>query len=188
MKIELVKLIDKKYHSVLDKYGVNTHLRRVHFWSQIQHESGCKAIAENLNYSAEGLVKTFPKYFNVGLSKAYARKPEKIANLVYANRMGNGDEKSGDGWKYRGKGFIQITGKDNYKQLSKDTGIDFINNPDLLLEEPNALISALWFWNKKGLNVFSDKDDVVSITKLINGGLNGIEDRKENVKNLKEML
>lgn len=188
MKIELIKLLDKKYNSILNKYGVNTHLRRAHFWGQIQHESGCKAIAENLNYSATGLVKTFPKYFNVGLSKEYERKPDKIANLVYANRMGNGDEKSGDGYKYRGRGFVQITGKDNYNQLSKDTGIDFVSNPDLLLEEANALISALWFWNKRGLSKYADKDDVVSITKLINGGLNGLEDRKENVEELKKMF
>lgn len=188
MKIELIKLLDKKYNSILNKYGVNTHLRRAHFWGQIQHESGCKAIAENLNYSATGLVKTFPKYFNVGLSKAYERKPDKIANLVYANRMGNGDEKSGDGYKYRGRGFVQITGKDNYNQLSKDTGIDFVSNPDLLLEEANALISALWFWNKKGLNAYADKDDILTITKLINGGQNGLEDRKDNVLQLKDML
>jgi len=90
-----------------------------------------------------------------------------IANRVYANRIGNGDEQSGDGWKYRGRGFLQITGKDNYIVLSKDTRIDFLNNPDLLLNEANAMISALWFWNKKGLNDLADRDDIISITKKI---------------------
>ena len=178
----------KKYKTLFEKYKVNTILRIVHFMAQIEHESHLKPISENLNYSKEGLLKIFPKYFNNETSSIYSRKPEKIANKVYANRMGNGDEKSGDGWKYRGRGFIQLTGKDNYKNLSKDAEIDFIKNPDLLLEEANAIIAALWFWNKNNINRFADKDDIEGVTKVINGGYNGLEDRKKLLAKYKKGL
>jgi putative chitinase len=151
--------------------------------AQIDHESGLKPISENLNYSSKGLNTTFKKYFpTIELANLYQRQPQKIANKVYANRMGNGDEASGHGFLYRGRGFLQITGKDNYTMLSKDTRIDFLNNPDLLLQEANALIGALWFWNKNNLNNLADKNDIIGITKKINGGLNGIEDRKLKLK------
>jgi len=172
--------LDQKYQSLLNSYHVNTPLRLAHFFSQISHESGLKPISENLNYSAEGLRKTFPKYFPTIISaNTNARKPQQIANIVYANRMGNGPTSSGDGWKYRGRGFIQITGKSNYTVLSKDTRIDFLSNPDLLLQEANSMISALWFWNKNNLNALADKNDVVAITKRINGGKTGLEHRIE---------
>jgi len=172
--------LSKKYKSLFNSYGINTRLRLAHFMAQIEHESGLKPIAENLNYSAQGLQKTFYKYFNTfKLQVDYQRKPEKIANRVYANRMGNGDEASGDGWKYRGRGFIQITGKNNYTLLSKDTKIDYLNNPDLLLTEADSLISALWYWKLNKLNDLADKNDILTITKRINGGLNGINHRKE---------
>ena len=170
----------ENYKTLFDKYGINTPLRIAHFLTQLEHESGLKPISENLNYSSERLRQIFPKYF---ISKAdadrYARQPERIANRVYANRMGNGNEASGEGWKYRGRGFIQITGKINYFQLANDTDLDCLKNPDLLLEEPNALISALWFWNKAGLNKLADKDDLKGITRKINGGYNGLEHRQE---------
>lgn len=186
MDIKLIKSLDTKYHSVLDKYGINTPLRKAHFWGQIAHESGAKPIQENLNYSSEGLAKTFKKYFPTKeLANSYARKKEAIANRVYGGRMGNGAESTGDGWKYRGRGFIQITGKENYTSLTKDTGTDYLINPDLLLNEPDALISALWFWNKRNLSKYADKDDVVTITKLINGGVIGLAERQDNVKKLK---
>lgn len=186
MDIKLIKSLDTKYHSILDKYGINTPLRKAHFWGQVAHESGCKPIQENLNYSAEGLSKTFKKYFPTKeLANTYAHKKIQIANKVYSNRMGNGNEASGDGWKYRGRGFIQITGKENYTSLTKDTGTDYLINPDLLLNEPDALISALWFWNKRNLSKYADKDDVVTITKLINGGVIGLAERQDNVKKLK---
>jgi putative chitinase len=102
--------------------------------------------------------------------------------------MGNGNEQSGDGWKYRGRGFIQITGKENYSNLSKDTGIDFLSNPDLLLQEPNAIISALWFWHKNDLNSYADTGDLIGLTRRINGGLNGIEHRKELLLKWKKLL
>ena len=167
-----------KYKTLLEKYEINTSLRLAHLFAQLHHESNLKPISENLNYSSDGLLKIFPKYFTKDTVKDYARQPEKIANKVYANRMGNGDEKSGDGWKYRGRGFLQITGKSNYQVLSKDTGIDFVNKPDLLLTEVNSLVSALWFWKKNGLNQLADKDNVIGITKRINGGTNGLMDRQ----------
>ena len=174
--------LQTKYKTILNLYEVNTKLRLAHFFSQISHESGLKPIAENLNYSAQGLMQTFSKYFTTNDSLLFARKPEKIANRVYANRMGNGDEKSGDGWKYRGRGFIQITGKINYFQLANDTDLDCLKNPDLLLQEANAMISALWFWNKAGLNKLADKNDIKGITRKINGGYNGLEHRTELLK------
>lgn len=172
--------LDQKYKTLITSYYINTPLRVAHFMAQIEHESGLKPISENLNYSASGLAKTFGKYFpTVSLSNMYANKPEAIANRVYANRMSNGNEKSGDGWKYRGRGFLQITGKSNYILLSKDTRIDYLNNPQWLLRESDALISALWFWNKHKLNDLADKNDILAITKKINGGLNGLDHRKE---------
>lgn len=172
--------LNKKYKSLFESYHLNTKLRTAHFMAQIEHESGLKPITENLNYSAEGLLKTFSKYFNSVTAKQNERKPEQIANIVYGNRMGNNE--IGDGWKYRGRGFIQITGKNNYISLSKDTRIDYLNNPDLLLSEPNSVISALWFWNKNKLNNLADKNNILSITKKINGGTNGLVHRKELLK------
>ena len=171
--------LQTKYKTILDLYEVNTKLRLAHFFSQISHESGLKPISENLNYSAQGLMQTFSKYFTTNDSLLFANQPEKIANRVYANRMGNGNEKSGDGWKYRGRGFIQITGKINYFQLANDTDLDCLKNPDLLLQESNAMISALWFWNKAGLNKLADKNDIKRITRKINGGTIGLAHRQE---------
>jgi len=172
--------LNEKYKSLFEKYELNTPLRIAHFMAQIEHESGLKPISENLNYSTERLVVVFKKYFPERFTASvYAYKPQKIANRVYANRMGNGDEQSGEGWKYRGRGLIQITGKENYFRLANDTDLDCLKNPDLLLEEANAMISALWFWNLKGLNALADKNDIIGITKRINGGLNGLEHRKQ---------
>lgn len=179
----------QKYKTLFEKYKVNTPLRIAHAMAQFHHESNLLPVSENLNYSAERLQIIFPKYF---ISKEdanrYERKPEKIANRVYANRMGNGNEASGEGWKYRGRGIVQLTGKSNYAALSKDTGIDYLNNPDLLLNEADALISALWFWKKNGLNEYADKDDVVAVTKRINGGINGLAHRKELLIQYKKEL
>jgi putative chitinase len=171
--------LQTKYKSLFEKYGLTTKLRIAHFMAQIENESGLKPISENLNYSASGLIQTFSKYFTTTESLIFANQPEKIANRVYANRMGNGNESSGDGWKYRGRGFIQITGKINYFQLANDTDLDCLKNPDLLLQESNAMISALWFWNKAGLNKLADKNDIKGITRKINGGYNGLEHRQE---------
>jgi len=169
----------KKYKTLLKKYEINTPLRLAHLFAQLEHESNLKPISENLNYSDTGLLKIFKKYFNATTAKEYARQPEKIANRVYANRMGNGNEDSGDGWKYRGRGFIQITGKSNYQSLSKDTGVDYVTNPDWLLREADSMISALWFWKKNNLNALADKDNVIGVTKKINGGTNGLAHRQQ---------
>lgn len=168
-----------KYKTLLGKYGIDTNIRLAHFFAQLDHESGLKPISENLNYSKKGLLLTFKKYFTELEALMYERKPEKIANRVYANRMGNGNEASGDGWRYRGRGFIQLTGKDNYIKLSKIVGVDFINNPEALLLEPSAMVSACVFWNENSLNKLADLDDIQGITKRINGGFNGLEHRKQ---------
>jgi len=177
-----------KYKTLLNKYGINTPLRLAHFMAQIEHESGLKPIEENLNYSAKRMLEIFKYDFDINRDKWLSPNekekvkellghPNRIANFVYANQNGNGNESSGDGWKYRGRGFIQITCKNNYSALSKDTGIDYINNPDLLLTEADSMISALWFWNKNKLNLLADRDDMKRITRIINGGYNGLPDR-----------
>lgn len=169
--------MEKKYKTLLAKNQVNTPLRIAHFFSQMEHESGLKPIEENLRYSAARLRQVFPKYFpTLQEAKEFEYKEKEIANRVYGGRMGN--ICTNDGWKYRGRGFIQLTGRANYASLSVDTGINYISEPDLLLNEADAMISALWYWNKNDLNRFADNDDIITITRRINGGLNGIEDRK----------
>ena len=169
-------------------YGITNNKRLVHFLAQVFEESGAlKYLEENLNYSADGLLKTFPKYFTKDNVTLYARQPQKIANRVYANRMGNGNEASGDGWKYRGRSFIQITGKFNVTEYSKSElcTIDAVNNPDLLSKFPDHTKAALWFWEKNGLSELADRDDggkcgediVKLITKKVNGGQNGVATR-----------
>lgn len=167
---------------VASKFEINTPLRLAHFLSQCAHESGgFKFVTENLNYSADGLKKVFGKYFTQpGLAEAYARKPEKIASRVYGGRMGNGNEASMDGWKYRGRGYIQLTGKSNYTTFDGFVDDDIVNNPDLVATK-YPLLSAAWFFHKNGINSVSDKgatDAVVtSVTKRVNGGTNGLADR-----------
>lgn len=180
--------LNEKYKTLLNNSGINTPLRTAHFMAQIEHESHLKPIEESTNYSAKRLLQVFPKHFDQATANLYERRPIQIANKVYANRMGNGNENSGDGYKYRGRGFIQLTGKSNYKSFSIDSGIDVLNDPDLLLEESNAMICAVWFWNKNGLNLLADKDDIITITKKINGGTNGLEDRKQLLSKWKTIL
>lgn len=171
-------------------FGITTKLRLAAFLSQIGHESGNLArIEENLNYSAQGLVNTWPKRFpNLEAAQDYHRNPQKIANKVYANRMSNGDEKSGDGWRYRGRGLKQLTGKYNYGLLSKAFGVDFVAEPELLLHPVWAALSACWFWETNGCHSFADKGDIIGLTKRINGGLIGIEDRQKRFKVALEAL
>jgi putative chitinase len=175
--------------TVLPKFDIDTPLRKAHFLAQVAHESGgLKYSQENLNYSVQGLRSIFGKYFKtMEIAEGYARKPEKIANRVYANRMGNGDETSGDGWKFRGRGLIQLTGKDNYQRLAADYGVDCVNNPDLLLAPEWALTSACWFWKKRNLNTFADADDILMVTKRINGGINGLNDRQQYLDSFKRI-
>lgn len=178
-------------NSEMSKYEINTPLRVANFIAQVAHESGSlNYSSENLNYSAKALRAVFGKYFPTDeMAEAYARQPEKIANKVYANRMGNGDEASGEGWKFRGRGLIQLTGKDNYTQCGKGIGLDLLSNPDQLANDANAAVAASgWYWDSHGLNTYADQDDIVTITKRINGGLNGLDDRKEFLTRAKAVL
>ena len=178
---------------VMDKFQINTPLRLAHFLAQCGHESGgFKLTNENLNYSADGLKKIFPKYFaQAGLAESYARQPEKIASRVYGGRMGNGDEASKEGFKFRGRGYIQLTGKSNYTEFDKFVDDDILGNPDLVATK-YPLLSAAWFFHKNGLNTISDKgaDDatVTSVTKRVNGGTIGLPDRIKHFKEYYSLL
>ncbi len=174
----------------LSKYEINTVNRIAGFLAQCGHESlDFTVLRENLNYGAKGLMVTFKKYFpDEATAKKYERKPEAIANRVYANRMGNGPESSGDGWKHRGRGAIQLTGKDNYTRFAAaiDKSIDeTIAHLETL---DGAIESACWFWKTNKLNVFCDKDDIVGMTKRINGGTIGLDDRREHYETAKKVL
>jgi putative chitinase len=175
------------------KFQINTPLRLAHFLAQCGHESGgFRATQENLNYSAKGLNGIFKKYFPTEAAAApYARNPQKIANKVYANRMANGDEASGDGYKFRGRGYIQLTGRANYTEFGKAIGEDIATNPDAVSGK-YALLSAAWFWSKNGLNKLADggaTDPVVtSITKRVNGGTIGLADRIKHFKEYYHLL
>lgn len=173
--------------NLLPSNGIDSKERVCMFLAQCGHESGgFTRFTEGLNYGAQGLLTTFPKYFpDLKTALNYERQKEKIANRVYANRMGNGPESSGDGFKYSGKGILQITGKDNYTVFSKDTGIDAVNNPSIISADLSVAIkSAIWFWNKNNLNKFADAKDILGATKKIHGGLNGLEDRTKHYNEL----
>jgi putative chitinase len=168
-------------NAAANKYEINTPLRHAAWLAQCAHESGhFRFVFENLNYSAESLTRVFKKYFpTVESTEGYARKPERIAAKVYGGRMGNGAESTKQGWLYRGRGAIQLTGKDNYRAFGKEIGreAEVLSNPDLVAEPELAALSAAWFWHRNGLNALADKGDNLSITKRINGGTNGLEDR-----------
>lgn len=174
------------------KFQINTPLRLAHFLAQCGHESaGFKATQENLNYSADGLNRIFGKYFKTVSAAAYARQPEKIASRVYASRMGNGDEASKEGYKYRGRGYIQLTGKSNYIEFDKTVDDDIVGNPDLVASK-YALLSAAWFWNSRSLNNSADKGAtdgaVTEITRKVNGGTIGLADRIKHFKEYYALL
>jgi putative chitinase len=184
-----------------EKFAINTPLRLAHFLAQCGHESaGFKATQENLNYSVEGLKKVFSKYFPGDPAKVpgspvnaadYAKQPEKIASRVYGNRMGNGNEASKEGYKYRGRGYIQLTGKANYQEFKKVVPEDVVANPDLVADK-YPLLSAAWFWDSRSLNELADKgasDDVVTaVTKKVNGGRIGLADRIAHFKKYYALL
>ena len=177
---------------VLPTYEINTPERIASFLAQCGHESaGFTVLQENLNYSADGLNKIFKKYFpTLASAQPYARKPEMIANRVYGGRMGNGDEHSGEGYKFRGRGPIQLTGKANYEACSEFLFQDdtLVQNPDMLLDPEYALHSACWFWWKNDLNKFADTADLVTMTKRINGGTIGLEDRIKHYNEAMEIF
>lgn len=177
--------------NALSESGFNSPERLAGFLAQSGHETGgYRVFSENLNYSAASLNIVFPKYFVRAGRDAYLyhRNPEKIANVVYANRMGNGAEQTGDGWRYRGRGLFQITGKANYADFQKDTGTT-LKTPDEVAEVPKiACRSAAWFWNKNNLNKFADARDIRGMTKAINGGYNGLEERFDLYKKALDLL
>jgi len=167
------------------RYNISTPLRKVHFMATCHHESmGFKKFVENLNYSAAALVAIFPKYFtNLPTAKLFARQPEKIANRIYANRMGNGNSLSGDGWKHKGAGAIQLTGKDNQTNYFKSKGLSVL--PNLLHTFEFAVDSAGWFWQTNKLNSLADADNVTAIRKRVNGGFIGLADVRKLVDEYK---
>lgn len=166
-------------NNTLPKYHIDTKLRLSAFIAQCAHESAeFTILAENLNYSTSRLLQVFPKRVTPDVAQRIAGKPEAIGNYLYANRMGNGPELSGDGYRYRGRGAIQLTGKDNYKRTSTAIGLDLIVHPEILETIPGAVEAACAFWVENKLNIPADNSDMAALTKKINGGLNGLEDRK----------
>lgn len=194
------------FKAILPSFGIVTKYRIAGFISQCAVESAAfSALSENLNYSATGLANTWParyaaknilgkyvktngKYTPNSKALSIARNPVLIANHCYANRMGNGSEDTGDGWKYRGRGLKQVTGKSNYKMITDKVGVDFVNYPDKLLEEPYALLSACVFWQTNSLGKIADTANVEALTKAINGGTNGLASRKLIFDKLVEVL
>lgn len=177
------------FQQVLPKYDINTLDRVVMFMAQCSHESNqFTVLKENLNYSKLGLLKVFPKYFNEANIGPYIRNPEKIANLVYANRMGNGNEASGDGWKFRGCGPIQTTGHENYDALATYLKITIEQLLVYMNTKQGQLESACFYWNEHQLNSFADTKNIESATKRINGGLIGLDERKKNYYFIEQIL
>lgn len=163
----------------MSEFEINSPSRVAAFIAQTAHESaGYSAFLENLNYSAQALLNTWPKRFTQESAALYARQPEKIANHVYSNRLENGDEANGDGWRYRGRGVIQTTGRINYKACGIGLNLDLIVSPELLEQPLNSFRSAGWYWKSRNCNSFADSGDFVGLTKAINGGLNGLDDRR----------
>lgn len=182
-------------NDVCTKYSITTKNAVAMFIAQCAHESALfTRLIENLNYSSEGLAKVWKNRFADGegkpnaLAKSLHRKPEAIANIVYANRMGNGSTESGEGWKYRGRGIIQLTGKENYQNLSTAVKIDFVNHPELLESPEYAVLSAGWYWNSRNINKYADLGDYVTVTKLIQGKDLGLKERTELFEKIKKEL
>ena len=187
-KLGIVQEWLEPLNETFEKYDINTPKRQACFIGQCMHESGgFKQLTENLNYSAKGLVATWPSRFpNEEYAAEYARKPERIASKVYVGRMGN--ETPEEAAMYIGRGLIQLTGKENYANCGLGIGVDLLGHPDWLATPKYAALSAGWFWNKKGLNALADSDDITSMTKRINGGNIGIEDRKAKINRAFDIL
>ena len=186
--------IDHKWLGPLEetfaKYDISTTQRQACFIGQCQHESeNFTKLEEGLNYSASRLMAVWPSRFpSLDVAEQYANNPEKLANKIYSGRMGNGNEESGEGYAYRGRGLIQMTGKEAYANCGSGLGMDFIGDPNWLVDPKYATLSAGWFWNKKGLNALADSGDIETMTKRINGGLIGLEDRKAKIAKAREIL
>ena len=177
-------------NKILPDYGIDTPQRVAAFIAQAAHESGgFTALHENLNYRAVTLRKVFPKYFPTDeMAAQYAQQPERIANRVYANRMGNGPEESGDGFRYCGRGLIQLTGQQNYQNFADSIETPLEQIPDFLQTFEGAVQSACWFWENNNLNQYADTDDILTMTKRINGGTIGLEDRKKHYEHAKHVF
>jgi putative chitinase len=185
-KIKNSELWATTLNKYLPQYGIDTKEEVSAYLAQCGHESlDFNVLEENLRYSSEGLLKVFGKYYKTEAeAKAHAKQPQKIANRVYGNRMGNGDEASGDGYKYRGRGLIMITGKNNYTALSTDLKKpEYLTNPDLLIQVEGAILSSVWFWKKNKLDLYDDRtQDFVKLSSKVNGGSIGIDDRIDRRK------
>ena len=176
-------------NKILPDYDISTPQRVAAFLAQTAHESGgYTALHENLNYKPESLCKVWPRYFNASNANDYAHNPEKIANRAYANRMGNGPEESGDGWRYCGRGLLQVTGHDNYQAFADSVGIPVEQAPDFLQTFEGAVQSACWFWENNNLNQYADSGDFVTMTKRINGGTLGLDDRTARYQHALQVL
>lgn len=175
---------------ILPDYDINTVKRVSAFLAQTAHESGgYRAIKENLNYRAESLMRVWPRYFpTLEIARAYERQPERIANRAYANRMGNGDESSGDGWRYCGRGLIQLTGKSNYERYAESLQISLQEAQEHLLTFEGCVQSAAWFWEANNLNQWADTGDILTLTKRINGGTIGLADRQKHYEHALHVL
>ena len=184
--------IDAKWleplNGTFQKYDVNTPKRQAAFIGQCAVESAnFTRLQENLNYSAQRLTQVWPSRFpNINMAESYAHNPEKLADFVYAGRMGNLQD--GDGWKFHGRGLIQLTGRENYANCGSSIGVDIIDNPDLLLTPKYAALSAGWFWNRKQLNLLADSGDIETMTKRINGGLTGLNERIAKITKALQVL
>ena len=176
-------------NKILPDYEINTPARIASFIAQTAHESGgYTALHENLNYKAESLCRVWPRYFNTSNANDYAHQPEKIANRAYSGRMGNGDEASGDGWKYCGRGLIQLTGKSNYQAFADSIQTDIGEIPAFLQTFEGAIQSACWYWENNNLNKWADAGDIKTMTKIINGGYLGLEDRERHYHHALQVL
>ena len=186
-KIEHGLVLAQRYKTLLEREGINTPRRKAHFFGQAYAESKFELVREDLRYSAVTLLRVFRKYFTPAMAIKYAYKAEAIANIAYANRMGNGDTASGEGWKYRGFLWFQLTGKLNFKAVSKATGVDYVTDPDKHMTEADAITTAIWYWNTTGLSRYADANDIDAVSDLINigrrtklvGDANGYKHRKE---------
>lgn len=192
LRLKIPSKVLDELPSVIDTFKIDSINKLTHFLAQCAHESSnFKVVEENLNYSAEGLLKIFPKYFSKDTAHIAARKPEMIANIVYSNRMGNGDKASGDGWRFKGRGYIQLTGKTNYSQFGKFIGVDLIANPELVATQ-YALTSAAWYFEVRKLWGITaegiDEKTIIKLTKLINGGTHGLDDRISKTKIFNSLL
>mgnify|MGYP000157877307 FL=1 len=198
-KAQLAQLIpgnpylDYWYHALeqaLPDYDINTPQRVAAFVAQCAHESGgFKFLQENLNYKAESLCKVWPRYFpNIDVARQYEKKPEKIANRAYGGRMGNGPEETGDGWKFCGRGLIQLTGRSNYQAFADSIETPIEDVPHYLATFEGAVQSACWFWESNNLNQWADKGDILTLTKRINGGTLGLEDRTKHYEHALHVL